>query len=65
MIRLAIALCVPPLLLAACGTTREQTSATGAGAGMATGALVAGPLGAAVGAAVGGAGGNAAGRDTR
>lgn len=63
MIRMALVMCLP--LLAACGNTREQTSASGAGAGMATGALVAGPLGAAIGATVGGAGGNAAAPDTR
>jgi hypothetical protein len=47
------------LVLAACGSNTEQRSATGAGSGIAAGALIAGPVGALVGAAAGGGGGAA------
>lgn len=48
------------LFLAACGSSTEERSATGGGAGIIAGAAVGGPVGAAVGALAGGAGGAAA-----
>lgn len=53
--KIAIALTLSALTLAACGTTIEEKAATGAVAG----AVVAGPVGAAAGAAAGTAVGQA------
>lgn len=47
------------LALTACGSTVEESAASGAGAGIVAGALVGGPVGAIVGGAIGGAGGTA------
>ena len=45
--------------LAACGTSTEESAASGALGGAAAGTLVAGPIGTVVGAAIGGASGTA------
>ncbi len=47
------------LLLAACGSNKEQGAASGGLSGAAAGAVVGGPIGAVVGAAAGGAAGAA------
>jgi hypothetical protein len=46
-------------VLAACGTNTQEKAATGAGGGIAAGALIAGPVGALAGAAVGAGAGTA------
>jgi hypothetical protein len=59
MVRITLLAVPVAIALSACGSTVQESAASGAGAGIVAGALVGGPIGAVIGGAIGGAGGTA------